>query len=126
MFGYNHALSPSLAVGLAMYGNGGMNTDYSSNPYARFGATGPACINLEQLFITPAVAWRFAKGQSVGLALNLAYQTFEANGISIFNGFSADLAHGTDSATGAGLRLGWQGRFGEHVTRWVPAGSRKP
>lgn len=120
-FGYNRALSPSLAVGLAVYGNGGMNTDYNSNsnPYARFGATGPAGINLEQLFITPAVAWRFAEGQSVGLAVNLAYQRFEAKGISIFSGFSADPAHvsdnGTDSATGAGLRLGWQGHFGEHV-----------
>lgn len=119
-FGYNRVLSPTLAAGVAVYGNGGMNTDYGSNPYARFGATGPAGINLEQLFIAPAVAWRFAEGQSVGLALNLAYQTFEAKGISIFGGFSADPAHvsdnGTDSATGAGVRLGWQGRFGDHVT----------
>lgn len=119
-FGYNRSLSPRLAVGLAVYGNGGMNTDYDRNPYARFGATGPAGINLEQLFVAPAIAWRVAEGQSVGLALNLAHQRFEAKGIGIFSGFSSDPAHvsdnGTDRSSGAGFRLGWQGAFGERVT----------
>jgi long-chain fatty acid transport protein len=41
-FGYTRRLSDSLSVGLAVYGNGGMNTDYPVNPYSRFGATGSA------------------------------------------------------------------------------------
>ena len=40
--GYARQLSPELAVGLAIYGNGGMNTDYRRNPFAAFGATGKA------------------------------------------------------------------------------------
>lgn len=119
-FGYNRLISPNLALGVAVYGHGGINTDYSNNPYARFGATGPAGIDMAQLFVTPALAWRFAEGQSLGVAVNLAYQQFEARGISVFGGFSQDPAHvsdnGYDSATGAGFRLGWQGSFGEHVT----------
>ena len=47
-------------VGLAVYGHGGMNTDYASNPYARFGATGSAGVNLEQLFVTPSVAYKLS------------------------------------------------------------------
>ena len=77
-FGYSRVVSPNLSIGLSIYGNGGMNTDYSSNPYARFGATGPAGIDLAQVFVTPALAWRFAEGQSLGVAVNLAYQQFEA------------------------------------------------
>lgn len=119
-FGYNRAISPTVAFGLAIYANGGMNTDYGNNPYARFGATGTAGINLEQLFVTPAIAWRFAEGQSLGLGVNLAHQTFEAKGINVFGGFSADPAHvsnnETDESSGAGFRLGWQGKFGEYVT----------
>jgi len=41
-FGYVRALSPRLSAGLAVYGNGGMNTEYAANPYARFGASGSA------------------------------------------------------------------------------------
>lgn len=119
-FGYSRVVSPNLSIGLSIYGNGGMNTDYSSNPYARFGATGPAGIDLAQVFVTPALAWRFAEGQSLGVAVNLAYQQFEARGISLFSGFSQDPSHvsdnGYDSSTGAGFRVGWQGSFGDHVT----------
>lgn len=77
-FGYTRQVNPHLAVGLAVYGNGGMNTDYSANPYARFGATGSAGINLEQLFISSSVAYKVSDAHTFGAALNLAYQRFEA------------------------------------------------
>lgn len=112
-FGYAHALSPDLSWGVAVYGNGGMNTNYKTNPYQRFGATGEAGVNLEQLFISPAVSWKLNDRNSIGAAANLAYQRFEAKGISVFNGFSGDAANlsdrGTDSSTGVGVRLGWLG-----------------
>ena len=31
-FGYNHMLKPDLALGVTVYGNGGMNTDYPGEP----------------------------------------------------------------------------------------------
>lgn len=104
-------LSATLAAGVAVYGNGGMNTEYASNPYRRFGATGTAGVNLEQLFITPSVAWKPNADHSLGLGLNIAHQRFSAQGIAAFAGFSASPANvsdqGTDSSLGAGLRLGW-------------------
>jgi len=52
--GYNHKLNENLAAGIAVYGNGGMNTDYQRNPYARFGASGDAGVDLSQVFFSPA------------------------------------------------------------------------
>lgn len=112
--GYVRRLSSALTAGLAAYGNGGLNTRYRDNPYARFGATGTAGVNLEQLFVTPSLAWKASDTQAFGVALNVAYQRFSARGIGVFGGFSADPGHvsdqGTDTSTGVGLRLGWQGQ----------------
>jgi long-chain fatty acid transport protein len=119
-FGYARQLNATTAIGLAVYGNGGMNTDYASNPYARFGATGSAGVNLEQLFITPSVAYKLGENHSVGVALNLAYQRFSAKGVGFFAGFSSAPANvsdqGTDSSTGAGVRLGWSGKLTPTLT----------
>lgn len=119
-FGYNRQIRPDLAVGLAVFGNGGMNTDYKdANPYARFGATGRAGVNLEQLFISPTVAYKLNADHSLGLALNLGYQRFRASGIGVFQGFSASPANvsdkGNDSATGIGVRIGYLGKLNEQV-----------
>jgi long-chain fatty acid transport protein len=114
-FGYTRALSASTSVGLAVYGNGGMNTSYDTNPYGRFGATGKAGVNLEQLFISPSVAHKLDEVHTLGVALNVAYQRFDARGIGLFGGFSAAPAHvsdqGKDSDVGVGLRLGWTGQL---------------
>ena len=99
-----------------MYCNGGMNTDYSRNPFAGFGSTGTSYMNMEQLFIAPALAWKVTPQQSLGVALNLAYQRFSIKGLGAFANpmFSSDTANvtdrGTDTNTGAGVRLGWTGQ----------------
>lgn len=119
-FGITRQINPELFWGVAVYGNGGMNTDYSTNPYSRFGATGSAGVNLEQLFISPSVAYKLNDEHTVGAALNLAYQRFSAKGLGLFSDFSnaptnvSDL--GTDSSTGAGLRLGWTGKITPQLT----------
>lgn len=114
-FGYTRRLSGELAAGIAAYGNGGLNTNYETNPYGRFGAVGSAGVNLEQLFITPSVAWTPAQDQSLGIGLNVAYQRFSAHGIGFFAGFSASPGNvsdqGTDTSTGVGVRLGWIGKL---------------
>jgi long-chain fatty acid transport protein len=112
-FGYTKQLTSTLGAGIAVYGNGGLDTQYETNPYGRFGATGTAGVDLEQLFVTPSVAWKPAPDQSLGLALNIAYQRFSAQGIGLFAGFSQAPANvsdqGTDTSLGAGIRLGWTG-----------------
>lgn len=118
--GYVRPLGDRLVLGLALYGNGGMNTDYGQNPYARFGASGEAGVDFSQAFLTPSLAWKLSDTQSLGIALNLIYQQFEAKGIGAFAGWSADPAHvsdnGRDSATGASVRLGWQGELAPGLT----------
>lgn len=119
-FGYARQINPNLTVGLAVYGNGGMNTDYGTNPYTRYGATSAAGINLEQLFISPSVAYKVNESHTLGVALNLAYQRFEAKGIGLFAGFSSSPANvsdqGVDSSTGVGVRLGWLGKVTHQLT----------
>lgn len=119
-FGYTRQINPDLAVGVAVFGNGGMNTDYGQNPFARFGATGRAGINLEQLFISPSVAYKINDTHTVGAALNVAYQRFEARGIGFFAGFSAAPGNvsdkGVDSSTGLGVRVGWIGQVTPQLT----------
>ncbi|WP_085316652.1 OmpP1/FadL family transporter [Derxia lacustris] len=112
-FGYTRALSPDLSLGLAVYGNGGMNTQYNRNPYAALGGSGRAGVNLEQLFISPSVGLRVAPGQVLGVALNLAHQRFSAQGLGPFASASSApdslTDRGTDTSNGVGVRLGWIG-----------------
>jgi len=118
--GYAHALDDRWSVGIAAYGNGGMNTSYRTNPYGRFGATGEAGVNLEQLFVSPSVAYRLADGQSIGVSFNIAYQLFKAEGVGVFGGFSANPAALTDlrsdHAFGYGVRIGYQGQITPDLT----------
>jgi long-chain fatty acid transport protein len=118
-FGYNRAISPSLTFGVAVYGNGGMNTDYKTNPFAAFGGTGSAGVDLMQLFVAPTVAWK-SGNHAFGASLNLAYQRFKAEGIQGFAGFSASPGNvsnrGYDDSTGFGVRVGWTGQVSPTVT----------
>lgn len=126
--GFTRQLSDSVATGVAVYGNGGLNTLYHDNPYARFGATGTAGVNLEQLFITPSIAWKPAAGQRIGAGVNIAYQRFSARGLGLFSGFSSSPANvsdkGTNSSVGVGLRLGWTGDVAPGITLGATWASR--
>jgi long-chain fatty acid transport protein len=118
-FGYHRAINPSLTFGLAVYGNGGMNTDYKTNPFAGFGPnTGPAGVDLMQLFVAPTLAWK-SGNHAFGASLNLAYQRFKAEGIQGFAGFSSSPGNvsnrGYDDSTGLGFRLGWTGQVSPAV-----------
>jgi long-chain fatty acid transport protein len=118
--GFSHHIGDRIAWGVALYGNGGLDTDYGSNPYARFGAQGRAGVDLEQAFLTPALAFKLNDANSVGMALNVAYQRFEAKGIGLFGNFSeapddvSNRAH--DDSTGVGIRLGWLGQLNDYVS----------
>ncbi|WAC43448.1 outer membrane protein transport protein [Pseudomonas sp. SL4(2022)] len=120
--GYSKQLNDRLGVGVAVYGNGGMNTDYKKNPYGAFGSTGSAGVDLAQLFITPSLAYKFTEHQSIGVGVNFVYQRFAAKGLSAFANpfFSSDAGNlnerDHETSTGWGLRLGWQGQLSDDLT----------
>ncbi len=121
-FGYNKMLGWDMAVGVSVYGNGGMNTKYNTNPFGAFGATNPGGVNLEQLFIAPTFAMKLNKTNAVGVSLVYGYQRFSATGLEPFANalYSANPNNmtnkGTDKTNGWGVRIGWTGQVSDSVT----------
>ncbi|MCX7156921.1 MAG: outer membrane protein transport protein [Rhodocyclales bacterium] len=123
-FGYNKMLGWDMAVGINVYGNGGMNTDYgkvviAGNP----GTTNSNTYsNLEQMFIAPTFAWKVTKDHSIGVSLNLVFQNFEARGLESFDNVNQSMYvgsvtnRGKDTSHGLGLKLGWTGQISPAVT----------
>lgn len=107
-------LSEQLHLGLAIYGNGGMNTNY---PNKVFGQS-PTGINLMQAFVAPSFTWEFANHQAIGISPIFGWQSFEAKGLGAFAMFSSAPTkltnNGKDTSTGFGARIGYHGKFGEY------------
>ncbi|WP_220636149.1 OmpP1/FadL family transporter [Georgfuchsia toluolica] len=116
-FGYTKQLSNATSIGVAVFGNGGLNIDYPRNPFAAYGSKGSASTDFVQLSLSPSVAWKPSEQHALGAAVNFIYQRFTANGLSAFDnpGTSAYPGsvtnRGADSSTGWGLRLGWIGQI---------------
>lgn len=129
-FGVLRKINDRYTAGVAVYGNGGMNTDYRKNPYAAYGSTGNAGINLEQLVVTPSLAARITENQAVGVALNLTYQRFKATGLGAFDNPAFTQSpgkvtdNGNNTSTGAGVRLGWTGKLTPTLTAGVTWASK--
>ncbi len=125
-FGYNKMINDSMSLGVSVFGNGGMNTDYSSNPfgvYAQMGgisAPGSGGQNMAQLFVSPTWSMKINPTNAIGASLNLAYQQFSAKGLYAFEQISAAPSsltnNGTDSSTGYGARIGWTGQVTPELT----------
>jgi long-chain fatty acid transport protein len=125
-FGYNWEIDPDRTIGLSLYGNGGMNTEYKGGeatfyPMDVFGpsatlpgtyADGTAGVDLSQLFLSTTYAAKISDSSSWGISAILVYQRFEAKGLGKFAGFSSDPGNLSDndhdSSTGLGLRFGFQ------------------
>lgn len=116
--GYNRPISEQHSLGVSVFANGGMNTEYSNTDGGTFFA-GDAGVNLEQLFIAPTWAWQFKEGHAIGISPILAYQRFSATGLSGFGQMSsapqALSNEGTDHAWGYGFQVGWQGQLSDHL-----------
>ncbi len=112
-FGYNKMLNQDMSVGVSVYGNGGMNTSYTK-PIPLFGTTN-AGIDLSQLFIAPTFSMKVNQSNSIGIAVNFAYQRFQATGLQNFKAASSSpnnlTDNGYDSSTGWGVKLGWIGQI---------------
>ena len=120
-FGFNRMVSQNLALGVSVFGNGGMNTSYKNSPFRAFGGSNPAGVDLMQLFISPTAAYKFGN-HSFGVSLNIAYQQFAAQGLEPFNNAPTTSSpgnatnRGRDSSSGAGLRFGWTGKVSQSLT----------
>jgi long-chain fatty acid transport protein len=143
-FGYNRMVNNNLALGVTVYGNGGMNTDYpgdsinsgvtgfcdadgSGTPTAPdvglFNALcgqGSLGVDLMQLIVAPTAAFKVAPNHSIGISPLLGYQRFKAEGLQAFMGFSSapdNLTNkGYDDAFGYGVRVGYLGKITPTVT----------
>jgi len=131
---YNRLLNPDMSLGVTVYGNGGMNTDYPGDQLSSPGACGPATgpgtgfnpapgpynllcgngrlgVDLSQLIVAPTFAWKMTPTQSIGIAPLFGYQRFKAEGLQAFAGLSTSPGEvtnrGYDSSTGWGARVGY-------------------
>ncbi len=135
-FGYNKMINPNLSLGVTVYGNGGMNTDFNdSNGVAGTNFNPALCgaaaanilfgcgrlgVDMMQLIVAPTVAYKLSPNHSVGISPLLAYQRFKVDGLQAFTGFSSSPTavtnQGYDSSTGWGVRIGWMGKVSDTVT----------
>ncbi len=110
--GYNRMIGWDMSVGVSVYGNGGMNTDFNGGqigaatacnnspagfngasgqpgPYNMLCGSGKLGMNLSQLIIAPTFAKKVNKDNSFGVSLLLAAQQFKAEGLSAFYGYTS-------------------------------------
>lgn len=115
-FGANWMVSDRSSFDLALYGNGGMNTNYD---YPTFGVA-PTGVDLSQMFVAPTYAIELVDGHAAGVTGIVAYQRFRAQGVSSFAPFSSNPEalsdNGHASSFGYGARLGYLGEWSEYLS----------
>jgi long-chain fatty acid transport protein len=112
--GYKNSLSTNLVFDLAVYGNGGMNTDYTT-PVPGFGTTS-AGVDLDQVFIAPAFAYKLNDNHAIGIDPIFAVQRIKVHGLENFGVFGSS---GYDYSYGGGVRIGYTGKW----TDWLTVGA---
>lgn len=131
-FGYNKLINPNLSLGVSIYGNGGMNTDFNTPlagpPFAACGTAnanmllgcGRLGVDMMQLIIAPTVAYKINERHAIGISPLLAYQRFKVDGLQAFQGISSAAASvtnkGYDESNGWGVRVGWMGKLTDTVS----------
>ncbi|MGB5707443.1 MAG: outer membrane protein transport protein, partial [Arenicellales bacterium] len=118
----NYILNDKTTIGLAVYGNGGMNTEYkptaAQGNMGVFGA-GTAGINLEQMFFNFNSAYKLNAKHALGGSLIVVGQRFRAQGLENFGIFSLDpnnLSGNVNSLSwGLGAKIGYQGEVADGV-----------
>ena len=142
-FAYNHPLSDQSTVGIAVYGNGGMNTEYKPGAPGAAGSArlldgnfasptagtyqdfpgvygaGTTGVNLEQMFFNFNASYKLNPKHALGGSLLFVGQRFRASGLDQFGGFSLDptnLSGNRNSLSwGFGAKLGYQGEVADGV-----------
>lgn len=125
-FGYNKMLRPDLSLGITVYGNGGMNTEYPGTaldqgvcmggapngmPANLLCGVGKLGVDLSQLILAPTLAYKMPSGHAIGVSPLLAYQRFKAYGLQPFMAISSSPTNltnnGYDDSWGFGVRFGY-------------------
>lgn len=126
--GFSMPLDDKLHIALAVVGNGGMNTTYPENFFSFGGPPDTPArdaklgVDIMQLLVPITVAYKVNDNHAIGASLVLAETRFRAYGLEAFQLFDAggftitsDPNHltgqGFDYSYGAGIKLGWQGKF---------------
>ncbi|WP_163715858.1 OmpP1/FadL family transporter [Mangrovibacterium lignilyticum] len=117
--GANWMIGEQSSLSVAIFGNGGMNTDYPSAVF--YDPTSETTgVNLAQMFADVTYSFKIAENHSLGLSGVLAYQYFEAKGLTAFSMFSSDPANLTNNgkagSTGFGFKVGYMGKLAEGFT----------
>jgi long-chain fatty acid transport protein len=131
-FGVNLPLDQGNVLGIALAGQGGMNTEYDTatfanfaappgtpqNPTGEFTATEPTGVDLAQLALgityaseLPSFERLGITRQSIGITPIAAVQRFKARGLQPFRALSVSpdsvTNNGYDYSYGGGVRVGW-------------------
>ncbi len=110
--GWIRPLSERLTLGISIF-SAGLGTDYTNNPYERFGGDPSGGLSMSQSGIVSALAFKPTPQQAVGVSLNLSYQMLDVKGIQPFAALSENpdqfTNQGNDGAFGIGLTVGWTG-----------------
>jgi long-chain fatty acid transport protein len=117
--GANWKLNDKMTFGVALYGNGGMNTAYEESVFYA-GRTG---VNLIQGYVAPTLTYKVAEGHAFGVSPVFGYQRFQAEGVGSFAPFSSSPANlsnrGFDTSLGWGVRVGYLGK----LAPWLSVGA---
>jgi long-chain fatty acid transport protein len=111
--GYKHSITTNLDFDLAIYGNGGMNTDYKEHIFGP--GTSNTGVDLEQVFVAPTLAYKITEHQAIGIDPIFALQRFKAYGLQNFG--VGD--NGYNYSYGGGVRIGYTGK----LTDWLTIGA---
>ena len=118
--GINMPLNDQFSLGLTVYGNGGMETNYPANTLHCSATTSNNILcgstrlglNLEQLIIAPTATWKVTPNFAIGVAPLIARQTFSNQGLQALaspyvSASPANLTNnGTQATYGGGVRVG--------------------
>ncbi len=117
--GANWKLNDAMTLGVAIYGNGGMNTNYDASVFYA-GRTG---VDLMQLYVAPTFTYRIGQNHALGVSPVLGWQSFQAEGVGSFAPYSSSPQNlsnnGHDTSLGWGVRIGYLGK----LTPWLSFGA---
>lgn len=118
----NWMIDENSSLGVSIFGQGGMNTDYPTQTF--YDQTTPSTgVNLSQLLSNISYSRKLGEMHSLGLSAVVAFQMFEAEGLSNFAPFSEDpqnlTNNGVSTSFGFGFKVGYLG----HLTDVVSLGA---
>lgn len=117
--GANWKLNDRMTLGVAIYGNGGMNTAYDASVFYA-GRTG---VDLMQIYVAPTFTYKVGENHAFGVSPVLGWQRFQVEGVGSFAPFSSSPQNlsnnGHEGSLGWGVRIGFLGK----LLPWLSVGA---